>query len=228
MDSKTFYERMYGERTEPVPRLPFLYRKLRRFELNRYEMASRSAPGGDRALDIGCGDGDLMLRLKDKYQEVWGVDIAQSRIDRVKKKAESIPGLCAKVDDANGRLDFEDGYFDTITAVSLLEHVFDPYFFVSECHRLLRQGGTLIVQVPNVAWLLNRMRIFIGRLPVTSEETGWDGGHLHYFTRSSLKKLFISQGFAVTKVTSGGIFARVRRVWGSLLGPDILIAGKKL
>ncbi len=228
MDSKSFYEQMYGDQAGAGPKPSFLYRTLRRFELNRYDLAYQLAPGGSSALDIGCGDGDLMLRLKSKYREVWGIDIAEPRIDRIKKKFGNEAGIHAKMGDANVRLDFEDGYFDTVTAVSTLEHVFDPYQFVKECQRLLHKGGTLIIQVPNVAFLPNRIRLFTGKLPVTSDEAGWDGGHLHYFTVQPLKKLLADQGFEIVRVTSGGIFARIRRIWGSLLGPDIFIVGKKI
>jgi hypothetical protein len=62
---------------------------------------------------------------------------------------------------------------------------------------------------------------------MASNTEGWDGGHLHYFTRTSLKKLFQDEGFKVVKVTSGGIFARPRRIWGSLLAADILVVGVK-
>ncbi|MBA7640569.1 Ubiquinone biosynthesis O-methyltransferase [subsurface metagenome] len=181
-------------------------------------------------LDIGCGDGGLLLRLRNKYREVWGIDIAQPRIDRIQKKFGNESNIHIRVEDINEKIDFEDGFFDTITVVSVLEHVFDPYHLIRECHRLLCVGGCLIVQVPNVANAPNRMRLLIGKLPVTTdnlEGEGWDGGHLHYFTRASLKKLFENEGFKVIKVTNGGIFARQRRVCGSLLGADILVVGIK-
>ena len=71
----------------------------------------------------------------------------------------------------------------------------------------------------------------MGKLPVTAGNVeggeGWDGGHLHYFNKASLKKLSMDEGFRVVKVTSAGIFARPRRVWSSLLSADILIVGVK-
>lgn len=227
MGVKEFYEAIYGDDSTRKMKLPFLYCKLRKFEVNRYELAYQVAPGGNSLLDMGCGDGELLLRLKDKYQEVWGVDIAKPRIGRIQKKIGSQSHIHVKVADTNQQLDFEDSSFDTITAISLLEHIFDPYHFIKECHRLLNKGGTLIVQVPNVAWLPNRMRLVMGKLPATSDALGWDGGHLHYFTRGSLKGLFLDGGFRVVRITSGGIFARPRRIWGSLLGADILIVGVK-
>lgn len=228
MDVKGFYEKIYEADSTAKAKTSFLYRKLRRFELNRYDLASQVASGGDSLLDIGCGDGDLLFRLKDKYREVWGVDIAASRINRIIEKVGSQSSIHVRVEDVSKQLSFNDGSFDTITAIAILEHIFDPYYFVKECHRLLRKGGALIVEVPNVAWLPNRIRLLLGKLPVTSSGIeGWDGGHLHYFTRASLKKLFQDEGFKVVKITNGGIFARPRRTWGSLLGADIVVVGVK-
>lgn len=228
MDSKEFYETMYGNESVGKSKLPFLYRNLRRFELNRYDLTYQVAPGGDSLLDIGCGDGELLVRLRNKYKEIWGIDIAGPRIDRAQKKFANDPGIHVIVGNANQQLSFKDGSFDTITGLAILEHIFDPYYFIKECHRLLRKGGTLIVEVPNIAWLPNRTRLLLGKLPVTSScIEGWDGGHLHYFTRASLKKLCQDEGFKVVKITNGGIAARPRRIWGSLLGADIVVIGVK-
>ncbi len=215
---------MYRAPDKEAVRLPYLYRRLRKFEVNRYELAAQFAPGGESLLDIGCGNGELLLRLKDKYQQLWGVDILEPKIAPT---GGDISGIQIRVADVNEPLDFPDSSFDTVTAISVLEHIFDPYSLTRECHRLLRRSDTLIVQVPNVAWLPRRWQLLFGKLPTTSDEVGWDGGHLHYFTRTSLRRLFESEGFRVVKVTTGGIFACFRRVWGSLLGADILIVGVK-
>lgn len=227
MGVKEFYEEMYGDNRADIRRLPFLYRKLRRFELSRYDITQKFVPGGRSFLDIGCGDGELLLRLESRYLMLWGVDIAESRISRLRKKLESKPHIHFKVEDANEKLGFADGTFDTITVVSMLEHVFNPYHLVKECHRLLCQGGTLIVQVPNVAWFPNRLRLLIGKLPMTSDEMGWDGGHLNYFTVASLRGLFTQEGFQVTRVGYSGIFASVRKLWGPMLGSDMVVVGVK-
>ena len=68
MGVSEFYDEMYANSRIGGPRLPFIYRKLRRFETDRYELAYQYAPGGNSVLDIGCGDGTLLLMLKDKYR----------------------------------------------------------------------------------------------------------------------------------------------------------------
>ena len=227
MSIKDFYNDMYSKQNNGLVNQPYIYRKLRRFEINRYDIASQLAPGGKSLLDIGCGDGELIFRLKDKYHENWGIDISETRINRINKQIDDEQFIHVRVEDVNDPLDFIDNSFDTITAIAVLEHIFDPYHFISECQRLLKKNGVLIVEVPNIAWLPNRVRLLLGKMPVTSNAQGWDGGHLHYFTVSSLKKLFLTGGFHVVKITSCGIFAKYRRVWGSLLGPDIVIVGHK-
>jgi len=230
MTTKNFYENMYTDNKQDRVKLPFLYRKLRRFELNRIDVTCLLAPGGDSLLDIGCGDGGLLFRLKHKYDQLWGIDIAQSIIEHVVAKACSETRIHARVEDVNSSLDFEDASFDTVSALAVLEHVFDPYHFVAECRRLLRWGGVLIIEVPNVAFFPNRIRLLLGMIPRTSDEgtMGYDAGHLHYFTRKSLGELVESAGFKIVKVTSCGIFARPRRIWGSLLCGDILMVARKL
>jgi methionine biosynthesis protein MetW len=230
MGVKDYYERQYGDESQVKLRLPFLYRKLRRFELNRNDLACQLALGGDSLLDIGCGDGELLLLLKDKYRQLYGIDIAKPRIDRIRKKCSNESNIHVILGDINRQLPFADGSFDTITVISVLEHIFDPYHLMKECYRLLREKGTLIVQVPNIAWFPYRIRALMGKVPEAPGAEGgeWDYEHLHYFTRTSLKKLFEREGFRVERITSGGIFAKPRRIWGSLLSGDIFMVGTKV
>lgn len=193
--------------------------------INRYELVFRVLPGGDSILDIGCGEDLTVMPLRNKYREVWGIDVSKPRIDRMQKQFGHDPGVHLSVADVNEKLAFKDASFDAIISIAVLEHIFDPYHLVKESYRLLKPGGILAIHVPNVAWLGNRLRLLCGRLPVTSgAEGGWDGGHLHYFTTGSLKKLFLEEGFKVIKTDYGG---PSRKFWGSLLSVEVLIVGRK-
>ena len=49
----------------------------------------------------------------------------------------------------DGILPFKNEYFDTIIAGEFIEHINNPYNFISECHRVLKRNGKLILSTPN-------------------------------------------------------------------------------
>jgi len=223
---RKFYEELRKNRNRKTP--SFLNSPLvKKFLVTRQDMAYKLAPGGETVLDIGCDYGHLLYMLTDKYNHAHGIDILPEPIRRINEKTVNNGRISAAVGDANEALNFPDSSFDTVIATAVIEHLFDPYFFVRECHRILTSNGTLIIEAPNVAWLPNRIRTLVGRLPVTSDDPGWDGGHLHYFTASSLRTLLTENGFRVVKITNCGLLANIRKIWGTLLAADIVIVAKK-
>jgi hypothetical protein len=84
------------------------------------------------------------------------------------------------------------------------------------------------LEVPNLVWLPRRLDVLLGRLPITGDEEGWDGGHLHYFTFSAVRRLLAECGFAVHSIGSTGIFPRVRNLWPTMLGGNIFVNARKL
>jgi methionine biosynthesis protein MetW len=186
----------------------------------RHEVALALLCGGERLLDIGCWDGYLLERVQKagQYKEFYGVDLVSEGVEAVRRK-----GFQAQAVDLNGEpLPFPDQYFDGVTILAVLEHLFDPYAVIREIHRVLRPGGELVIDVPNVASFTNRSRILLGRLPVTSPDPGWDGGHLHYFTRHALDRLLNQEGFDIlARKTSGGHPA-LRERWISLLAGELI------
>jgi len=175
---------------------------------------------GERLLDIGCWDGNLLelIRQAGLYRELYGVDLPFEAVEKVKLK-----GFNAQLVDLNNEtLPFPGDYFDAVTLLAVLEHVFDPYSVIHEIHRVLRPGGTLIIDIPNVASFTNRARILFGRLPVTSGDPGWDGGHLHYFTKYSLDQFLLSEGFEIITRKSTGGRPFLREWWLSLLAGELI------
>ena len=228
MSAGQFYDRYY-EDGNPSRHKPPLYsrildRLLRRFIVERYALTFEALPAGETILDIGCGGDLTFMPLWEKYKEVYCLDVSKNIIESMQREFKDKSGMHLVVGDIDEKIDLPEGYFDTIIAVAIMEHIFDPYHLMKESYRLLKPGGCLIVLVPNVAWLGNRLRLLFGKLPVTATAEGWDGGHLHYFTRGSLKKLFQQEGFEVTQILWGG---PSRKVWGSLLSVNILVVGKK-
>jgi methionine biosynthesis protein MetW len=229
VNPKNFYKNLWkGKQSGQITSLQnrdwfhrlFLDRFFNPLDNPRHDVALRLLKPGARLLDIGCWDGHLLelIRQADLYQELYGSDILSEAIENVKLK-----GFNAKqVDLNNEKLPFPGDYFDTVILLAVLEHVFDPYSVIGEIYRVLRPGGTLIIDVPNVASFTNRIRILFGRIPVTSGDPGWDGGHLHYFTKFALDKFLKRSGFNVVTRKSTGGHPYLREWWLSLLAGEMI------
>ena len=61
-------------------------------------------------------------------------------------KVDIVADLCEK-------LPIRDGVADTIVSLSVLEHLREPQKFLSECHRILKPGAAIILQVPWQWWV---------------------------------------------------------------------------
>lgn len=237
MNEKDLYEKQYGQKklisTISFPRLRKIFKK---YDLHREDLALGLLDKADRLLDVGCGDGSLIFKARDKFNEVYGIDVSPSRIEQAEKTAvtkfPNDDAIHFSVSNINDEFDFPDGMFDTVTSIAVIEHIFDPYFVVEQIHRILKKDGIFIINVPNIAYLRHRMHLAFGKLPVTSsslnwKQIGWDGGHLHYFTKKSLCNLLTECGFEILKITGSGLFAKFRNFYPSLLTGDICIKARK-
>lgn len=231
MDPKTFYEGLWNTKTRAERAGGPSRDALHRWVIDpvfdpaanpRHDVVLRmlSLAPGRRLLDVGCWNGVFLSRVRDAglFSELYGVDLIPASVDRA-----AASGFRAQVVDLNSEaLPFEDGHFDAVTMLAVMEHVFDPYAMIGEIHRVLAPGGVLAIAVPNVASFSNRLRILCGRLPVTSPDPGWDGGHLHYFTRHDFDRFLTGAGFAILQRRTSGGRPRLREWWLSLLAGELV------
>lgn len=237
MNEKELYEKQYGEKKLlSTNSFPFLRSLFKNLDLHREDLALSLLDGGDKLLDVGCGNGSLAFKTIDKFKEVYGIDISPSRIEEAiylaTGKFGNTNNFHFSVCNINEKIDFSDSMFDAVTSIATIEHVFDPYFVISQIHRVLNTGGIFITEVPNVAYLRRRTELLFGKLPVTSspynwKEIGWDGGHLHYFTEKTFCGLLKECGFEILKVSGSGLFAKFRNFYPSLLTGDICVKARK-
>src|SRR5262245_56281798 len=101
-----------------------------------------SKPGA-RALDVGCGAGQVVGRLTEAGYEAYGVDVSEPNIARARK-------FSARCQMYDGRhLPFPDRHFASVGALNVLEHVEEPEAFLKELVRVTETGGGVVVSSPN-------------------------------------------------------------------------------
>lgn len=226
-DRQAFFEETYTSGYQPS--YGWWFKPFERFSLHRESAIAALLTGGGRFLDVGCGVGDLALMVANQYDTVHGVDIAPSRVAQANQRAQA-RGQSATfiVADIGRALPYPDAHFDTITCVAVLPFIpADPHDVMREFHRLLAPGGVCVVQVPNIAFIVHRLRLLSGTFPVTSKQIGWDGGTCHYFTVRSLTRLCEDAGFRITTRANSGVFAGPRRIWLTMLSSDVIVTAVK-
>ena len=113
MNEKELYEKQYREKKLiRINSFPLLRKIFKNLDLHREDLALSLLDSGEKLLDVGSGSGSLMFKARDKYKEVYGIDISPSRIEEVKKSAVERFGennnLHFSVSNINRKIDFPD------------------------------------------------------------------------------------------------------------------------
>jgi SAM-dependent methyltransferase len=155
-----------------------------------------------RLLDVGPTPFTLFIKEALPDHEVWGLD----RTDLLKERfiERGVQFKSCNLDE--GKIPFDDQFFDMVIFTEVLEHVFGPPSeLLQEFKRVLRPGGELILGVPNIARLANRLRLLFGASPLPNADNqmkrDWvhGHGHLHEYTRGEITELCNRNGLEVTQ-----------------------------
>jgi SAM-dependent methyltransferase len=100
-----------------------------------------------RILDVGCGTGANLLMLS-QYGDAEGVDISEDALAFCRER-----GLEKVKLGAGEELPYDDGTFDLVTALDVVEHMDDDLAGLREMRRVLRPGGRVLLFVPTFMFL---------------------------------------------------------------------------
>ncbi|HOC56205.1 MAG TPA: class I SAM-dependent methyltransferase [Verrucomicrobiota bacterium] len=215
----------YGYEIRPGPatfislgRLIYLL-PLRRRQLDLEIRFLHARPEG-RLLDLGCGSGQWLMAMRKLGWHVEGVDFDSRAAQAAAKRGLAI--RCGALEQQN----FPDRTFDAVTMSHVIEHLPDPLGTLTECARILKPGGSLVLWTPNTASLGHRLL-----------KQHWRGleppRHLHLFAPRSIHTLLTRGGFSRISIrthNSSYFWQQSFRLWarnaGTHPGYSVKLAAK--
>ncbi len=149
-------------------------------------------------LDVGCGEGYVLIEASKKGWKAHGIDISDNRVDLARKDGISF----TKADIFEAK--FSDHSFDCIYMDSVLEHVLDPISYLSELNRIMKKGGVLYLGVPNENSLFKDVRKFLlimsGKRNISARINPFVSPyHISGFTKKSLMISALKSNFKVVE-----------------------------
>lgn len=177
--------------------------KLVRSRISEIPFSSRK-----KVLDVACGISTLGLTFSNN---VHGFDFNPEAIAICRKK-----GMKVKFGDAEKKWDYPNDSFDIVIMSHIIEHVKNPDHLISEAKRVLKKGGIMIVNTPNLAAWFNRGLLPLGYQPFFTEVSTIDKtlgikftrrltsfkhplGHMRVFTPGALVDIVEMHGFKIIK-----------------------------
>lgn len=142
---------------------------------------------GVRILEIGSGTGSLLSRLRADGYDAVGVDVNARLLDEARRWHGDLP-----VQQVEGTaLPFPDGSFDIVMSFDVFEHIPDSDAHLREVRRVLRNGGSYLVQTPN-KWMNSVFETIRWR-----SFTRWRADHCSLHSLGELRRRMAQHGFRI-------------------------------
>ena len=148
-------------------------------------------------LEIGCGTGENLVYLKKKgAQKVTGIELRADVAAKAKLKKEI--DFIFNIDFLDNCADVEGAKYNTVVLSHVLEHFPNPDIVLAKVSKIITpEDGTLLIAVPNI----RHLSVLVGLIlhgDFDYKDSGiMDYTHLKFFTKKSIQKVLIKNGFEV-------------------------------
>jgi len=216
LDKADLYNQMADRKFKPKDLEPYAGDNGRVNKAFALYKSGKLKSGGTH-VDVGGGIGDLGFALRQErlFEKTLTVDISAKNLQAASKKGNFVmladvdkSGFSSNVSDPDnfgGPPEWTNDSFgmnsnnriDAISALDFIEHIIDPGSFAYHCAYMLKSGGEVFINTPNIQyWRHIEKLIFDGRFPHTSgDREVYHGGHLAFFTYLDLCEIFGNAGF---------------------------------
>jgi len=186
--ARIYSEMLYDQKSD---RLDLLLDHLDRYKsslLKRFERYRRTG----NLLDVGCFKGFFVYSAAHRGWVAMGTEVSRPAVQFARRQL----GLTVEQGDLLNLERFHRGQFDVITLFDVIEHLSRPDRYVRRAYRLLRPGGLLYLETPNVRalprYLLGKRWTIFHRL------------HRYYFQPETIDRLLRKAGFERIGITTVG------------------------
>jgi len=121
-----------------------------RYDIPIRILSERLDISDSEGLDVGCGDGVLLYKVRKMGGKITGLDYSSEGIKAAKEKLTSY-GVRSKniIESSCYDMPFKNESFDYVTSTEVIEHLEDVGVYLNEIQRVLRPGGLFVCTTPN-------------------------------------------------------------------------------
>jgi 2-polyprenyl-3-methyl-5-hydroxy-6-metoxy-1,4-benzoquinol methylase len=163
----------------------------------RLDLLDRIPPTATSLLEFGCGEAPLGAAIKARQKcRVVGVELDPRAAAVARKRIDAI-----YQGDVREIVSLIHERFDWIVGGDIVEHLDEPWSFLSELRRISKPGGHLLLSLPNLANVSVVNDLLRGRFDYVYMGLTC-AGHLRFFTRQSIEDMLDIAGWQVESIES--------------------------
>lgn len=166
-----------------------------------------------KILDLGCGNGALCHLLHSELFNVVGMEPDLNGIQICKERLPSVPFYQLGVNDDPSLVTANEGLFDAVVSTEVIEHLYAPHLLPRFAWSCLKPGGLLVISTPYHGYIKNLSLSLAGKWD-HHHTALWTGGHIKFWSRSTLTQLVVEERFIVEQFLGVG---RLPWLWKSMI-----------
>lgn len=165
-------------------------------QIETYKFIQKSIVKRGRLLDIGCGNGRLLVSAKQDGWQVNGIELSDLYGTEIKNRYD-IDVVIENFFEYDNFL----GTFDLVVLRHVLEHLPNSVIAMNKINQSLNIGGYSVLEFPNIESLNLKLKRFLNRFGLVKKKYGknYTPGHCNEFSKKSFNYLLAKTGFQLLK-----------------------------